>query len=423
MTRARGLALALVVGACSWIPATARAQYGPPNGYPAMMNGSPMAEGSMLPGDPQGMTAPPGGWYGDQQDYQSEQAPARYSSEPLFNGGFIRAEYLHWNLPDPGTTLLGAAVNNIANPTDPFVVYFPGTSLPQAVTRIPTAQSVKLADVNGIRTTVGLELFHGGTIEVGAFMLAKKQSGFEIDNFASTSVGSFPFFRNLPGTVGTSLLENGQVSDTVLLYNQSFSVTYASQVWGAEANYVIDNDNGGLFHLNPTVGLRYFNIHETMNQRGVFQDTTLGGPEIVTTIGSSAYNNLYGGQFGARLELVTKYFNLGLDPKLMLLGNSMFAQVDTNHLRSNNDPFTSSSDRVNRFSLGVDIGTYATLNLRPNFSVRVGYNLIWLNRVTRPEDNIYYNNNGLSNPPAVGTNLTDHDFMVHGVSVGGELRF
>src|SRR5438045_9602890 len=107
----------------------------------------------------------------------------------------------------------------------------------------------------------------------------------------------------------------------------------------------------------------------------------------------------------------------------MFLGNTMYASVQTDHLRSNADPHTFTDDRTTSFAFGTDIAAYAQINLNENFNIRVGYNLIWLSRVTNPENNIYWNSNGATNPPAIGTNLTFHDFMVHGVSVGGELRY
>jgi hypothetical protein len=209
----------------------------------------------------------------------------------------------------------------------------------------------------------------------------------------------------------------------VLLYNREYGVRYYSQLWGAEANWVGDTDREGLIWFNPVVGVRYFSLHEKMVQRGVFQDDIILLPPIVTTIESATFNNLYGPQIGTRMEIVSKYINLGVDPKLMFLGNTMSSSVTTNHLRSNNDGVFYSSDNTTSFSFGVDIGTHAQVNIGQNFSIRVGYNFIWMNRVTRPENNIYYNDLGPSNPPAVVEKLTKHDFIVHGVSVGGELRF
>jgi Putative beta barrel porin-7 (BBP7) len=403
MIRARFFALALLFGACCWGDRPVSAQEG-------------------YPGSPYRTPAPMSGadWY----QYPEDPPGPEYGLGPtsMFDGSFLRVEYLHWNLDHPGDVLLGAPVRGISDPRQPFVVFSPGSGSPLAVTRVPDLHSINLDDTNGIRLVGGLELTYGGTIEVGAFMLAKKESGYKFSGFGDTFIGTFPALVSVPVTMGTSVLNNGQVGDTVFLYNQSFEAQYQSQLWGGEANYVGDYDNDGLFHLNPTVGVRYFSLHERLLQTGVFQDSVLG-TEIVTTIDSVTYNNLYGPQVGARLELISKYINLGLDPKLMLLTNTMLGSVTTNRLRSNADPLMKTDETTTSFSFGVDIGTYAQINLHKSFSVRVGYNFIWFGRVTRPEENIYYNDNGASAPPGVITKLTKHDFFVHGVSVAGELRF
>lgn len=404
MKRARCVALAALIGACAWC-APVSAQYGPPGG----------ANESYMMMDAGQWECPP------------EDAPRTCFGLPsAFDGGFLRGEYLHWNLDNPGNVPLGAPLASTQDTSSPFFVFDPGTSNIIAVATVPTTLPVDLRDVNGVRVVGGLDLVYGGSIEIGAFMLGKKTSGYEVPEFPQEFVVNpgFPLSGHLvTRSVGTSVLTNGQVGNTIFLYNQAFSVQYASQLWGAEGNYIFDHDREGLFWFNPTVGFRYFNLHEKLLQRGVFLEEFAGAQPIVTTIDASTFNNLYGPQIGGRLELVTKYINMGVDPKLMFLANSMSANVITARLRSNDDPITSSPDRTTNFSLGADVGCYAQLNFGPNFSVRVGYNYIWFNSITRPEDNIYYNDNGLDNPPAIATNLTLHNFVVHGVSVGGELRY
>jgi hypothetical protein len=107
----------------------------------------------------------------------------------------------------------------------------------------------------------------------------------------------------------------------------------------------------------------------------------------------------------------------------MFLTNTMSASFPTNHLTSNADPYTKSDDVTTQFSLGVDVGTYGQINITDNLRIRVGYNFYWFNRVTRPQNNIFYNDNGFAAPPGIVANLIKQDFIVHGVSVGGDLRF
>jgi hypothetical protein len=368
----------------------------------------------------------PGDTWRIPDDPNSPYAP--YAPPAKFDGGFLRAEYLNWTLADPGNVLLGAPLKDVYDPRSPFPVFAPGTNNIIALARVADTLPISLNDNSGVRVTGGLELVSGGSIEVGAFMLARANSGFNANpqNFRQefvTNPGD-PFSGHLVHSgYATSTLDNGQIGDTVLLYNQSFSVQYQSQLWGAEGNWIGDYDREGLFYLNPIIGLRYMSLREKMNQTGVFQDTVIGLPPVVSTIDSSTFNNLYGPQIGTRFELVSKWINLGVDPKLMFLTNTMTGNVTTNNLRSNQDGIVYTDDNTTSFSFGVDVGTYAQINISQNFSVRVGYQFMWINRVTRPEDNIYYNSNGDGAPPAIIERLTKHDFVVHGVSVGGELRY
>jgi hypothetical protein len=412
MTRARCFALAVLICACPWGSAPVFAQLGLPGGDPASPYRTPTP------------MSPPQSWYGDPHEVVANSAP--YGPPALFDGAFLRVEYLHWNLPNPGNVMLGSNVSGVDDPTQPFDVFAPGTSDIIAKGRVATTNSINMSDVNGIRATVGLDLVYGGSVEVGAFYLATKQSGFEVSRFPQVDVvepGFPPIVTFVQSDIATSVLTSGQVGDTVFLYNTAFDVSYTSQLWGAEANWVGDYDRDGLFQLNPTIGLRYFNLHNQMIQHGVFEDSLIGLPAVTTFITSTTTNNLWGPQIGTRLEMITKYVNMGIAPQLLFLGNTMLASVETEHLRSNNDPYTYTDDRVTSFSFGVDVGAYAQINFNENFVARVGYNLIWLSRVTNPENSIYYNDNGVNNPPAIATNLTFHDFLVHGVSVGGELRY
>jgi hypothetical protein len=171
-------------------------------------------------------------------------------------------------------------------------------------------------------------------------------------------------------------------------------------------------------------GVRYISLHEKMTINGVFHDPLVVTPDIHTVIESTTFNNLYGPQIGGRAEVVTKHLEFGADLKLLFLGNTMLAGVQTTNLRSNLDPAVGTDDTTTSFSFGTDINTWAQINFTQNFTVRVGYTFMWINRVTRPEDNIYWNDNGpLPNPPGVVVKLTKHDFSVHGVSIGAEFRF
>ncbi|HLJ10721.1 MAG TPA: BBP7 family outer membrane beta-barrel protein [Planctomycetaceae bacterium] len=432
MTRARCYVLAVLVAVCCLGPSSAFAQSGPgmpalPGPYPPNPGyaESPYETPAPLPYEP---------WYGDVGDV--EASTNRVGPFVYTNGWYLRAEYLNWNIGKPGNVLLGAPVANNPDPTQPFVAFSPGTDAPLGIATVPSTRNINLGSTSGVQVTAGVDLVNGGKIEVSAFMLARKQSGFTLalgQRVAFDTDFDFPGLdpakvelaegESLPLVMATSTLSNGQVADHLFLYNISYQAVFQSQFWGAEANYFTDYDDVGFLQFRPLAGFRYFNLSERLTQRGVFQDVLLGGAPITTTIDSSTMNNLWGGQIGFRTEIITKYLNLGVTPKVMFLGDSALSQVFTNHFRNNSDPTVYSNDLTTTFTFGAEVGSYAQLNLMPNFSVRVGYNLIWIDRVTRPHRDIIYNDNGPNSPPDVHANLVFHDILITGFSIGGEFRF
>jgi hypothetical protein len=332
------------------------------------------------------------------------------------DGAFLRVEYLNWNIQKPGHELLGAPVAGVPDPSKPFIVFAPGTSNPSGVAFVPSTQSINLGAISGVQVTAGVSFIDDGSVEISAFMLARKSSGFSFHDLGQTFDPTLGLI--LPNFVATSTLVNGQVSDHVLLYD-SYQAVFQTQLWGAEANYFYDLDAVGGLQFRPLIGVRYVNLTERLTQTGVF----LAAPPIVTTIDAHTSNNLAGAQIGFRTQVVTEYLEVGLTPKIMVLANSMNLNAFTNHLRANFDPLVGSSDHTTNASFGADVSTYVQLNITPRFCIRGGYNLLWLGRVTRPQNDIYYNDNGIGSPPGVIGRLVTTDVLITGFSVGGELRF
>jgi hypothetical protein len=428
-TRAGLIALAVLVGLSFLGHRSAHAQPGP--GVPAY--GSPDFEFSPEGLDPTYQTPlPPIGdpcaVYPNYVDTGSHQVGPLVRAD----GFFLRVEYLNWNIQKPGHELLGAPVAGVIDPSNPFVVFSPGSGNPLAFAQVPTTSSMNLGNISGLQVTGGVSFIDGGSVEISAFMLARKSSGFRLGpggirpfdvDFDSGPGGDPPAVEiaegeALPLMYATSTLNHGQVSNHVLLYD-TFQAVFQSQLWGAEANYFYDLDAVGLLQCRPLIGVRYVNLTERLTQTGVF----FAAPPIVTTIDAHTSNNMAGAQIGFRTSVVTQYLEGGITPKIMVLANSMNLNAFTNHLRANFDPVVGSSDHTTNASFGADVSTYVQLNVTPRFCIRGGYNLLWLGRVTRPQKDIYYNDNGLAAPPAVVGRLVTTDVLITGFSVGGELRF
>ncbi len=423
MTRVRCFALAILISVCCFGHTQIFAQSGQmAPGYGPGANFAPGGDCPPSPYQPFDPLPSSPGYFG-----ADEVEPSYNRFGPLLktDGGFVRVEYLNYNIGNPGHQLLGAPVAGVIDSTQPFVAFAPGTTLPVALATVPTTDGINLENNSGVQVTGGINFIEGGSIEVSAFMLARKQSGFVLDNLGGpTDLTNFGQpGAVVPAVIATSTQFNGQPSDHLLLYNQSYQAIMQSQLWGAEANYFYDYDAVGLVQFRPLLGVRYLNLSERLTQQGTFVDPVLGGAPIVSTIDAQTMNNLWGGQVGFRLEVVSKYLQVGITPKLLLLGDSMLVNVYSNHLRTNADPSVGSSDFRNSFSLGGDVSTYAQINVTPRFSLRAGYNFIVLSHVTRPQRDVVYNDNGASAPPAISSQIDMKGIFFSGFSLGVEYRF
>lgn len=420
MTRARCYALALLVGVCCLGHPQAFAQTGPAPG-PAYGPGYPCPPYEAS--DPTSATP----WYGTACDV--EPSINTFGPEVKVNSWFMRAEYLRWNIQSPGNALFGTPVVGVIDPTQPFVIFAPGTTTPIAFGSVPTATPIRLTDMSGIQVTTGVELIDGGQFEVSGFMLGRKQSGSSFKLGQPEDIGLLPggvgfaTGSTVPFVAATSTLFNGQPSDHLFLYNVSYTAVMTSQLWGGEANYLMDYETSEVVQFLPLVGVRYLNLTETLTQDGIFVDQFLLTPAIDTTIGSRTINNLWGGQIGFRSQVVTKYLELGVTPKVLFLGDSMVSSVYAARFRSNSDPTVSSTDMSTRFTFGGDLNAFVTINVSPNFSVRGGYSILWINHVTRPYDNVVYDDHGPAAPPAISQKWEFHDVFIHGFNFGCEFRF
>ncbi|MFN9198407.1 MAG: BBP7 family outer membrane beta-barrel protein [Planctomycetaceae bacterium] len=441
MNPLRRFALAVALGACSLGVADAQAQMPGPAGMPPMPAGmappptGAYAEPMLYDGPPLGYGDPGFSAYRTPQPLEGVQRPmsgwdvevpddgTMVGHPKLFAGsGFVRVEYLNYNIRNPGDVLMGAPLADNAYPTDPFVIFAPGTFSPTYYGIVPSTKMFDLRDNNGIKTTLGFDLAHGDSVELSAFFLAQKKSGYINNDLGISLVDIGGFLFELPNVYATSMLLDGQVGNTLYVYNDGYAAFYQSQVWGAEANYLHDLDTYGAVHFRPMIGARFLNINERMSQYGRFQQLA-PVPSFETSIESDTQNYLGGGQIGARVEMVTHLFDFGAEAKWLMLANSMYADVATNNLRFNGDPYVLTSDNTTSVSTGVDLTGWAPLHLGPKVDLRIGYNFLWLTGITRPEDNIYYNENGVTQPAGVVVDMKKHDWSMSGLQLGGSLKW
>jgi len=364
----------------------------------------------------------------DEELYQP--SPLEAVMRRVLKGSWYRLEYMLWDLEDPGRTLLGSPLDLIADPSEEFAVNDPGTQTTIGVARVLTTDDISLQDVNGLRATIGVPLTIG-TLEVRGF--AMEQGGDMVNApelpsvFFSGLFDQFFFPIFLSNFAATSTLTNGEVGSNVFLYDTAFDASFRSNVWGTEAMLIIDT---GHFHdtgvrISPMVGGSYFRIQEQLTQVGVFTDVLNGGGDtLVSLIGSDTMNNIYGPTVGLRAELAHKWFNIGVEPKITLGLDTLEARVNTERLRSAADPRVTTTESDTIFSPVGELGLFARANINDNLSFHFAYTWLWAFRITRPHENILYNDNGpLPTPPGIVVDKELSDFIANGWSVGGEFRF
>lgn len=231
------------------------------------------------------------------------------------------------------------------------------------------------------------------------------------------------------------LTTNGQIGTAFLIYNGGYGADYHSEVWGTEAKLVLDigpNHNG--FTLNPLVGFRYMSFDEQFRQVGISNLNVLNldpiqtvfiapEPTRASVIDSKTQNNLYGVQIGASAEYNHKYVTLGVEPRISMGVNTYETEVTTNQLRSILDPNVTTRDDDTTFAPIFDVAMYGQVHLTPYFSLHASYNFTYLFSITRPADNIVYNDNGPLAPPGVVVDADTQDAHIQGLTVGGEFRF
>ena len=71
----------------------------------------------------------------------------------------------------------------------------------------------------------------------------------------------------------------------------------------------------------------------------------------------------------------------------------------------------------------IDLNLTGRLKVTPTFSLTAGYNFIFAGHITRPQDNIRYNDNGpIPIDPAIVVQTHKQDMIFQGLTVGAEFR-
>jgi len=427
-----GFSLVLVCSAMSLEPI--QAQFAPPGAglpprlIPASANGQ-MA--GFVPGAPPSMAAMgpataenavPGMRYVGADGIMTHRVPDRDAWAPGPLEEFLtaatrqmrfRLDYMLWHFDEPGRVRLGAPVSGVVDTTQPFEVFDRLTGVSRGNAFVPDLQSATLMDVNGIR---------------GTFEIPYKGGVFEASAWATQQTGDGQFMAIAPGgtQAATSLFVNGiPVSDNTIVYDVSFETDLTSELYGGDLTLIIDDPTPGHgLKFRPMLGFRYLNFQEQLRQKGV---DTNGGTEPTRSvvIDSRTSNNVYGPQFGLRVELTHPKFTLGVQPSITAGLNDYTASVRAERLFTVNDPKLLTKETHTDWSPVFDLKVYLQAHISESLSLHVGYDLMWAHRVTRPYNNIYYDEIVTGGTRTANVVLQEdlEDFMVDGLTVGGVIRF
>ena len=382
-------------------------------------------------------------------DYD-DNSPLDRVLRSAFRNSWIRAEYLQWDIENPGKHALGEPVALEADPTEHFdydPLDFIMDPYDHVSVRIPTLNPISLKDNNGVRMTAGLNTTFG-TFEASWFDLEESGSAFramELPSPPTDLLIPVPPILPIPlppnrqpfqmRWILAGTLLNGQVvdiNDHPYFYNESFAVRMKSNFEGAEIIFVRGpKRNVRGLTWQPLVGFQYRRLDEDLYQTGVTVDKPLfwfPGPNPlpsnprVTTIDSSTENKIYSPEIGLRTEIENKWFKLGVEPKIGLGVNKYRGSVTASQFRSNTDPTVYTSEDGSRLMPTFELKAYARLNVSDSIALYAAYNLFYAGKVTRPYDNIRYNDNPVSPTADVTQHTNFQQFRVQGLSVGGEIK-
>jgi len=400
----------------------------------------------------------------DDSGWLYDQSPLERILKDTFRHAYFRADYLLWDVSDPGNNILGSPTNFVLalpDPTVPFVETDPVTGATFLVVA-PSLEGVKVNQNNGIRGTVGFLTPNAGAFEASVFALQTSTSvlgvpdvrGFTTiqvdldgDGIPETTVADangnpINVSTNTIGAVAQSTLVDGQIptGDNFFLINDlGYRAALSTSVWGAEGNWLMTPaDPGAAMVVSPLLGFRYLNFLESLNQSGDYTFTfvdPITGEQLTQPgnrrIDSSANNNLYGPQIGLRAEMANKWFSLGVQPKVMLGLNSYKTTLNTQEILApvdldtglERDPSQHLVDKRTVFGVIGDLEVYSRVHFSEHLSLYVAYNLIWTGLITRPADNIVYN---IQSSPARSDFRLEPQHsgaILQGLAVGGEVRW
>ena len=209
------------------------------------------------------------------------------------------------------------------------------------------------------------------------------------------------------------------ISAPMILFDDFMHVEYGTELYGADINYM----RGVIRHNAPmrielTAGARYIRLHEELLVTG--NDLR---NQIQPTILSASSNHIFGPSVGVRAEWEYGLLKLGADSRFTAAFNRNNNYVRTDNLFLQNQLPTKSDDDHTDFSPVHELQLYAQVKLTHRCKLRVGYDLLTLFEVSRPHNQVIWDDSGVVDGPVRIRAGADHQetFNAHGIVVSGEI--
>ncbi len=336
---------------------------------------------------------------------------------------WMRFEYLNYSIEDPGDVLIGAPVRGLNEREGTIISTGLPVIDPSGVSYfIPDTSPLDLSSNNGVRATLGIPT-RIGTLEASIWTLAQADDAV-VYTPEPLLLGGFP--TGLLVVPGTSLEIDGQPGQVVptnvtstILYDQGYSASTSTHLFGTEGMFVFNpvTPNQHL-QFQPVLGIQWINFRERFVVAGRDNFTNTNHE-----INSRSRNNIFGPTIGFRAELLLhERVTLGVTPKLLVGFNRHKDTVFTQQNLSATEPQITTQDTDSDFAPGFDLSTSVRVKVSDHLSIFVSYQLYLLSQVSRPYENISYNEITPQMPNII-LDAERQNMMVQGLTVGGELRF
>lgn len=379
-------------------PTTGQAVVSPPTTLPPTV-GAPVGTPVGTPQGPITISGPAEGW--------SQPLEEGMASSPRL---WVTTEYLLWWIRSaPVSTPLVSTSTNLGSTNSAGLNNSGGVGVPGTVILFGD-KNIDYPSFSGGRLSVGGFLNDSGTLGImGRGFLLQQQSVrsiFSSDPNGAPLIGN-PIFdvANAFGGGANSLAVSTAGVPGAPLTGGSETVVSRSQLWGMEANGVINLYRTNSFMVNGLVGFRYLDLREDLTLTAMTNDlsdpSSAGFFGTLTSIDTfRTRNQFYGGQLGldATAWMSSFFFNVA---GRFAMGTS-HQVLDINGVTIQTAPTFSNSLPGGTYALPSNIGRFrheafavvpelegkVGYSVMQNLQLFVGYNFLYCSNVIRPANQI-----------------------------------